>query len=107
MHWPATWRNILTGITGKIINVDLFSPAMSSEGRKVQKMKEEDEEKGGVRVKVQYQRKESERAKMKRMTRMSKSQERNPQKKHHLWLHQLWWMNQRQNQQKQKKKRTN
>ena len=68
-------------------------------------MKEEDEGKGGVRV-VQYQRKENERAKMKR-TRVLKNQERKTLKKHHLWPHHLWWRNQCQNRLKLKKQKTN
>ena len=68
-------------------------------------MKEEDEGKEGVRV-VQYQRKENERAKMKR-TRVSKNLEQNPLKKHHLWPHLLWWRNQCHNRLKRKKQKTN
>ena len=51
-------------------------------------MKEGAEEKGGVQV-VQYQRKENERVKMKRM-RVSKNLEGKPLKKRHLWLLRLW-----------------
>ena len=102
---PATWRNISTGITGKSINIDIWLPLMSSEGRRVLRMKAEDEGKEGVRV-VQYQRKENERAKMKR-TRVSKNLEQNPLKKHHLWLHLLWWRNQCHNRLRRKKQKTN